>query len=51
MDDANGGGNSGSNGGERGDNEGSSEGGTTAIAMMIVVEAMTIAKERAAEMT
>ena len=49
MDDANGGGNSGSNGGERGDNEGSSEDGTTA--MMIVVEAMTIAKERAAEMT
>ena len=51
MDDANGGGNSGSNGGERGDNEGSGEGGTGAIAMMMVVEAMTITKERAAEMT
>ena len=51
MDDANGGGNSGSNGGERGDKEGSGEGGTEAIAMMMVVEAMTIAKERAAEMT
>ena len=51
MDDANGGGNSGSSGGERGYNEGSGEDGTGAIAMMIVVEAMTIAKERAAEMT
>ena len=51
MDDANGGCNSGSNGGERGDKEGSGEGGTGAIAMMMVVEAMTIAKERAAEMT
>ena len=51
MDDANGGGNSGGNGGERGDNGGSGEGGTRAIAMMMVVEAMTIAKERAAEMT
>ena len=51
MDDANGGGNSGSNGGERGDNEGSGEGGTRPIAMLMVVEAMSIAKERAAEMT
>ena len=51
MDNANGGGNSGSNGGERGDNEGSSKDGTRTIAMMMVVKAMTIAKERAAEMT